>query len=157
MSAQRLLPICVICLGLLMTPLSYCQDETPVTDGSVIRDSQVMPTACSRCGKRQCECELVCCPQIVTETEKKPFWKVTCEHVCIPGFRFPWECCKDKDGCCCREYLICGAVRTVNVLEQDEIECKTCGYKWEVKCVRRSDESWNYDCQCPRCAARHAK
>jgi hypothetical protein len=157
MSAQRLLPLCVILSGLLITPLSYCQEEMPASDTPVIRDGQVTPTACSRCGKRQCECELVCCPQIVTETEKKPFWKVTCEHVCIPGFRFPWECCKDQNGCCCREFLICGAVRTVNVLEQDEIECKTCGYKWEVKCVRRSDESWKNECQCPRCAARHAK
>jgi hypothetical protein len=93
----------------------------------------------------------MCCPQRVTETEKKSFWKVTCEYVCIPGFRFPWECKKDA---CGRECLICGRVRAVNILEQDDYECEVCGYKWEVKCVRRSGESGSAGCPCPRCAER---
>jgi hypothetical protein len=155
MSAQQLFLLSVALSALLIAPLGYCQEETIPARKPVIQVSQVRPTVCSRCGKRHCECELVCCPQRVTETEKKSFWKVTCENVCIPGFRFPWECSTGK--CCCRELLFCGRVRTVNVLEEEEIECETCGYKWEVKCVRRSDESWHYDCHCPRCAARHAK
>jgi hypothetical protein len=145
---------CISCIAwaAFISGSAYCEETNSTNDVAPISDDQVIPTACHRCGSTNCECEMVCCPQKVTETVKKPFWKVTCEYVCIPGFRFPWECCHDKLACKCREFLVCGSVRAVNVLEEDEYECEVCGYKWEVKCVRCNGEARNNDCQCPRCA-----
>ena len=116
-------------------------------------DSRVNPTAysdatcesthCHRCGSSNCQCELLCCPKKVIEAEEKSYWKVVCENICVPGFRFPWE-----KNCS----PICGWVRTVNVLEEHSYECEVCGYEWTVKCVRQSTGA-RHRCNCPRCEA----
>jgi hypothetical protein len=75
----------------------------------------------------------------------------TCEPVCIPKFRWPWECrAKSKsnrdadcgcavDACCgdecCGMAPKCGKVKTVKVLEQHKYTYKECGYEWDIKCV----------------------
>ena len=135
--------------AILLGPAAYCADRVPAPDTTTNYGDQVIPTVCQRCGSRECRCELVCCPQKVSESEKVSIWKVTCEYVCIPGFRFPWECKANK---CGSECLVCGTVRAVNVLAHEEYECSKCGYEWQIKCVRRSGESTPVDCRCPHCA-----
>jgi hypothetical protein len=86
---------------------------------------------------------------VMGEVEKK-CWNVKCEPVCIPKFRWPWECWgKSKGGCdsdtccgdsCCGECCNCappkcGKVKTVKVLKQHKYTCKECGYEWDFKCV----------------------
>jgi hypothetical protein len=41
--------------------------------------------ASSQCGRD------VCCPTMEEVTEEVPCWKVTCEKVCVPAVRMPWE------------------------------------------------------------------
>ena len=45
---------------------------------------------------------------------------------------------------------MCGWVRCVKVLEEDEYECEVCGYEWKVKCVRTNSEPRQHG-KCPRC------
>jgi hypothetical protein len=105
------------------------------------RDAAVTLAVCQRCGSGDCQCDLYCCPTKVVEKEEKTYWKVACEQVCIPGFRFPWEKCSSP---------VCGWVRPVKVLEEDSYECAMCGYEWKVRCVRTAVEPRPH-CQCPRC------
>ena len=103
-------------------------------------DAQVKPAACCGNSRCQCCCEPICCPKCFTEEVEKSCWLVKSELVCIPGFRWPWECRKGDcncgggvgDGCVCPPK--CGRVRCVNVLEQHKYTCEECGYEWEVKC-----------------------
>jgi hypothetical protein len=136
---------------LLINSIGHGESSPLAPSANVVYDDQVSPTVCRHCGSQHCQCELICRPQKVSLAEEKSLWKVTCEYVCIPGFRFPWECRQKQCGC---EPLVCGTVRAVNVLEKEEYECETCGYEWEVTCVRRSGDAGNAGCQCPRCAAR---
>jgi hypothetical protein len=122
-------------------------------------DAEVRPAACCElAGKASCCCEPMCCPKCVTEEVEKSCWLVKSELVCIPGFRWPWECragdcdCSRgvSDGCVCPPK--CGRVRCVNVLEQHKYTCEDCGYEWEVKCVRTSGGSCSCtNGRCPGC------
>lgn len=68
------------------------------------------------CGSGCC-CESICCPRCVVGEVEKKCWNVKCKYVCVPSFRWPWEC-RDKskrgcdDGCdasCgCAEDSCCG-------------------------------------------------
>ena len=109
---------------------------------SSIQDDQVKPVVCRHCHSSPCCCEPVCCPKQIVEKEEKSSWKVACEYVCVPGFRYPW------DKCC---GPVCGWVRCVNVLEEHKYECDTCGYEWEVKCVCTNQGHSRKHCKCPRC------
>ena len=103
-------------------------------------------------------CELACCPKLVKEEVKKHSWLVEPKYVCIPGFRWPWQQSRSKnpdcgDGCgnSCNT-PVCGRVRCVNTLEKHEYKCEKCGYHWEVKCVRPSNQSRkSRKCDCPSC------
>ncbi len=129
---------------------------------TVEKDSQVKPAGCcdggnacsgGGCCGSGCCCEPVCCPRCVVGEVEKRCWNVKCKNVCIPRFRWPWEC-RDKssggcdadcgcaeDTCCgdgrCGTPPKCGRVRTVNTLEQHKYTCKECGYEWDIKCVCR--------------------
>lgn len=149
--------------------------------GTLEEDSQVTPTGCCEsgtgcsgngCCANGC-CDPVCCPRCVVEDVEKKCWNVDCEFICVPRFRWPWECrgdskqgcdasrgcsgdgccgdgCCDSD-CCCGCPPKCGKVRCVNVLEEHKYTCKECGYKWNVKCVRSgSGCSCRGGC-CPEC------
>jgi hypothetical protein len=94
-----------------------------------------MATACSYCpkcgGRRGCCCvcnpsDYVCCPHTEKETVAKECWNVKFEPVCIPAFKWPWECCGPAK---------CGRVRCVNVLESEEYECDECVTTWSVRRV----------------------
>ncbi len=127
-----------------------------------VADRQVEPIACHRgVSQSTCCCEPVCCPQRVVEKEEKTCWKVSSKFVCIPGFRFPWECCnscgagsnccENCGGCCSCGTPLCGTVRCVNILEQHKYECEKCGYLWEVKCVRTNRDCQRCPANCPHC------
>jgi hypothetical protein len=133
------------------------QPATSAAASPLDQDSQVKPVAgcdggnCSRC------CEPVCCPQYVTEEVEKSCWLVKSEYVCIPGFRWPWECrkggcdCSGEVGAGCACPPKCGRVRCVNVLEEHKYTCNECGWQWEVKCVRHGEcRSCDKGC-CPHC------
>ena len=45
---------------------------------------------CRSCTHCQCGHD-VCCPTMEEVTEEVPCWKVTCEKVCVPAVRLPWE------------------------------------------------------------------
>jgi hypothetical protein len=84
-------------------------------------------------GKHHC-CETcpqcdnkVCVPTPETTKVKKYCWEIECKDICIPKFKWPWECCCDAPEC--------GQVKTVKVLKKVEYECEECGYKWEIKSV----------------------
>ncbi len=132
------------------------QPATLAAAAPVKQDPQVKPVACCDDGNRNCCREPVCCPKCVTQDVEKSCWLVNSELVCIPGFRWPWECrdggcdCGGEggDGCACPPK--CGRVRCVNVLEQHKYTCKECGYEWEVKCVRRGNS-------CNACASVDAR
>lgn len=132
---------------------SLAQPDALVANSPTQPDAKVKPAACSEGGSGCCSCrEPLCCPKCVTEEVEKSCWLVKSELVCIPGFRWPWECragdcdCGGEvgDGCACPPK--CGRVRCVNVLEQHKYTCKECGYEWEVKCVRRGNN-------CDTCAS----
>lgn len=121
---------------------------------------------CQQCGCNKLECccaEPKCCPVRTVEKEKKSCWQVASEYVCIPRFRFPWECCDCPASCRCKDCCpgptgsrgpcgpLCGRVRCVNVLEAHEYECEKCGFQWEVKCVRTTRGSRSGPCNCPNC------
>lgn len=115
----------------------------PGKPSATIQDNLVNPVGCRHCRTIPCTCcEPVCCPKRVEDKEEKSCWKVACEYVCVPGFRFPWEKCCGP---------VCGWVRCVNVLEEHKYECDTCGYEWEVKCVFSSQGNSRHHCKCPRC------
>ncbi len=80
---------------------------------------------CPDCGNKVCQAEPT------TVKEKKHCWEVECKDICIPRFKWWWECCETPPRC--------GQVKTVKVLKKKEYECEKCGYKWEVKTV---------DCDC---------
>ena len=156
-------------LAILFVPSTTVQGEglrQPVAlvaaeEAPVEKDSQVKPAGCcdggdSCCGSRCCGsfcCEPVCCPRCVVGEAEKKCWNVKCDFVCVPRFRWPWECrdkskgsCDASCGCaedsccgesCCNCPAKCGRVRTVNVLEEHKYTCKECGYEWNVKCVCR--------------------
>jgi hypothetical protein len=124
----------------------------------VKQDAKLQPVACCETADGSCCCfEPMCCPKCVTEEVEKSCWKVSSELVCIPGFRWPWECrqgdCKCGhgvgDGCVCPPK--CGRVRCVNVLEQHKYTCDQCGYEWEIKCVRSADGCSCAKGGCPHC------
>ena len=156
-----LLPLAVIA-GLMGSKMSVATASgaqaplpTPTPDSAAEVEGQRPIIMCQHCNDCNCQCGLVCCPQRVIEKEKKSYWKVTCKRVCIPGFRFPWEYLKRgkcSGGHDCREGLVCGTVRAVNVLEEHEYECEKCGYEWEVKCVCAAGEDQPARGPCPRCA-----
>lgn len=83
---------------------------------------------CNTCP--QCD-NKICVAQPETTKQKKHCWEVECKDICIPRFKWPWECCDVPPRC--------GQVKTVKVLKKKEYECEKCGYKWEVKTV---------DCDC---------
>lgn len=128
------------------------QPTTLAAAAPAMHDARVKPVAC--CEGESCSscCEPICCPKCFTEEVEKSCWLVKSELVCIPSFRWPWECRKDGcncggevgDGCACPPK--CGRVRCVNVLEEHKYTCEECGYEWEVKCVRR-------DNNCDSCAS----
>jgi hypothetical protein len=112
------------------------------------------------CGDACCAsgCREVCCHTRIEEKEEKSCWNVSCEKVCVPAIRCPWEpggsgltifnflhrkkptdcgdCC---DTCgCCQGYCDCGkcgAVRCIRVLEKEKYEVTTCKCKWEIRQV----------------------
>ena len=173
-----------ICLTTLLIPASRVQgrglrqhvatstdEAAPNTLQKILfaRDTKVTPADCcagedeccgdgccgSGCCGCSCRCEPICCPRCVVGEVEKKCWKVECDFVCIPKFRWPWErskkskgscdaCCDDGccgDGCCgencCCDLPKCGKVKTINVLEQHKYTCKECGYEWDIKCVCR--------------------
>lgn len=67
----------------------------------------------------------VCCPEAVTEKEKKHCWDVECKEICIPAITFPWQKCDGSPRC--------GKVITVRVLKKHEYECEKCGTKWNIE------------------------
>ncbi|WP_146453141.1 hypothetical protein [Bythopirellula polymerisocia] len=141
-----LLAVAVICSSQFLSTLGNATENatrlsTPVQN-KPIQDNLVNPAACRHCRSTTCTCEPVCCPKNVIGTEEKSCWKVACEYVCVPGFRFPW------DKCC---GPVCGWVRRVNVLEEHKYECETCGYEWEVKCVCTNQGHSRKHSKCPRC------
>ncbi|MGE0609617.1 MAG: hypothetical protein AB7O62_21175 [Pirellulales bacterium] len=75
---------------------------------------------CPQCGHKYC----VAVPEKITE--KKHCWNVECKDVCIPRFKWPWECCCTPPKC--------SRARTVKVLKKHEYECEKCGCRWEVHC-----------------------
>ncbi len=121
---------------------------------------------CCNCAGNCC-CKPTCCPQRVVEEVEKKCWKVKSKYVCIPSFRWPWECaggskrdcaagsCCGEGGCtsgCCNCPPKCGKVRCVNVLEQHKYKCKKCGTEWKVQCVRSGNRcSCEGDGCCPGC------
>lgn len=147
-------PLPALLLSLLVLMSSMCllssgnasEKATPLaTSGpsKAIQDNLVNPAGCRHCRTAPCMgCEPVCCPKRVNEKEENSCWKVACEYVCVPGFRFPWEKCCGP---------VCGWVRCIHVLEEHKYECDTCGYEWDVKYVRTNKESNHHRCKCPRC------
>ncbi len=136
--------------------------QQPILLVTASEDSQVVPTGCdggSCCN--DCCTESVCCPVRVEVEVKKHCWNVKTENVCIPGFRWPWECNskvkKPSCGDCCDTGCDscaprCGRVRCVNVLEKHEYTCKKCGYEWKVKSVCRGNSTCDAsNCCCPEC------
>lgn len=142
---------CLALVAAVDTPCVHSKEAKPPANPVAYSQGPRVRAFCHHCRSDQCQCELVCCPRPITGTETKSYWKVTRELVCIPGFRFPWECWRGKDGKS-HGLLVCGPVREVNVLDEVEYQCEICGYQWEIKCVRRSDEATSKHCQCPRCA-----
>ena len=116
----------------------------------------------SRCARCCCARE-VCCPTVEEVTEERSCWKVTCEKVCVPAIRLPWEPGGSKltlfswlrphkcnchcsqhgeyvEGCdaCARLRAVecapkCGPVRCVSVLESETYEVKVCRCKWDIR------------------------
>jgi hypothetical protein len=153
---------CVAIL-LLFNPSLQAEDiQQPATllaaaKSPVEHDSQVKPAGCCDGGSSCCSCEPVCCPRCVVGEVEKKCWNVKCKPVCIPKFRWPWECrAKPKGSCavdcgfavdtccgdeccgeCCSTPPKCGKVKTVTVLEEHKYTCKECGYEWDIKCVCR--------------------
>ena len=108
---------------------------------------------CPQCGNK------ICVAKPVTKTEKKTVFAVEKKEICIPKVRFPWQIKRSAcgngcgNGCCdkgcdasgkgtgaglgsCADCAPkCGRVRTVKVLKKKSIECKKCGYEWEIKTV----------------------
>ena len=99
---------------------------------------------CPECGTK------VCVAKPVTKTEKKTVFSVEKKDVCIPKVRFPWQvkrnnacgngscdssCDGAGNGCGAGCAPMCGRVRTIKVLKKKSIECKKCGYEWEIKTV----------------------
>lgn len=78
---------------------------------------------CPDCGEK------VCSFKWEEKDVKKHCYCVECKDICIPKFRWPWECCSEPK---------CGRVKTVNVLKKINYKCKACGYKWEVYSVNKS-------------------
>ena len=146
---------------------------TPVASLVAQTGQQVTPASCDDtcCGKggnncsSSCCCDVVCCPKRVTKEVKKHCWLVEPKYVCIPGFHFPWERYRASDpncgdGCDCASAScapVCGRVRCVNTLEKHEYQCEKCGYEWNVKCVRPSNQCGSCsDCDCPSCGQKSA-
>jgi hypothetical protein len=122
----------------------------------VTQDAQVAPVGCCE-GCASCCCEPICCPKCVTEEVEKSCWLVNRQLVCIPSFRWPWECRQGDcdcghgvgDGCACPPK--CGRVRCVKVLEEHKYTCQECGYEWEVKCVCDRNGCCCTEGCCPHC------
>jgi hypothetical protein len=133
------------------------QPKTLAAASPLRQDLQVKPVAGCDGGNSSCCCGPVCCPQCVTEEVEKSCWQVKSEYVCIPHFRWPWECRKSNcncggevgDGCACPPQ--CGRVRCVKVLEEHKYTCRECGWQWEVNCVRHGECSSCEEGCCPHC------
>lgn len=105
--------------------------------------------SCPECGAK------VCVAKPVTKSVKKTVYSVEKKDICIPRFRFPWQMKKGCGGACdangcdsscdsagcgngcndCGCPPKCGRVKTVKVLKKKSIECKKCGYEWEIRTV----------------------
>lgn len=118
-------------------------------------------TRCARC----CCGRDVCCPTAEEVTEERSCWKVSCEKVCVPAIRFPWQPGGSKltlfswlrpqhGKCHCSSGVErtehgaacpassgagclpkCGPVRCVSVLESENYEVKACRCKWEIRTI----------------------
>jgi len=155
--------VSLIAFFAIAVAISYAAEDV------VTSDSAVIPAGCNECascdGGSCCSSDhAVCSPKRVTEEVKKHSWLVKPKLVCVPGFRWPWECggksanhdcgdtcsgegCDRDKGCAPR----CGYVRCVNVLEKHNYKCKKCAIEWEVKCVRRGNRCSGGGDRCPRC------
>lgn len=64
-----------------------------------------------------------CTAHLVPGKEKKTCFLTECQEICIPKFRWPWQCgCKPE----------CGRVKTVRVLKVKEYECNKCKWEWKI-------------------------
>jgi hypothetical protein len=116
----------------------------------------------SRCARCCCGRD-VCCPTVEEVTEERSCWKVSCEKVCVPAVRLPWEPGGSKltlfswlrphhAKCHCGQHAEyngdcdacaqmraascmpkCGPVRCVAVLESESYEVKVCRCKWDIR------------------------
>lgn len=118
-----------------------------------------------------CGCDPVCVATQEPAKEEKHCWCVTCEEVCVPRVRCPWEpggspltcfhwlerlcgkdcgcgdLCASCEGCCdddctCRP---CGRVKYVRDLEKKTYEVDVCQWKWEIRRLP--------PCCCSRCGS----
>ena len=134
----------------LIKTTACCESECGCETGSGCSGEGCCGEGC--CG-RCCRCEPICCPRCVVGEVEKKCWNVKCDLICVPRFRWPWECCNKSKrasgadcGCaideCCGQNSgctlpKCGKVRRIKTLEQHKYTCKECGYEWDIKCVCR--------------------
>ncbi|MFV2070472.1 MAG: hypothetical protein ACC645_26190 [Pirellulales bacterium] len=72
-----------------------------------------------------------CKASIEEVKEKKTYFDVTCEPICIPRIHFPWEkWCEPKGA----------RIKFVNVAKKVTYECKKCKTKFEPVCAEACDE-----------------
>ncbi|QDS96775.1 hypothetical protein HG15A2_00330 [Adhaeretor mobilis] len=131
------------------------------TCGCATEPCRVDPCKCHKARMKVAKCATcVCDPdcyqcesEIKKEEVEKHCYNVCAEPVCIPKFRWPWECCKKScqssccdsccggcdctaccDGNCTNKH--CGKIRCVNNLEKEKYTCDVCVTEW--KAVRKS-------------------
>ena len=148
------------CLAVLVAVNALAEQQAELQDHTEpsLQDSSVQTTSCEKdcqCNGR-CSSEYVCCPKAVEKEVKKSCWLVKPKLVCVPGFRWPWECLGKKNPSCgddCDSTKPrCGFVRCINTLEKHEYTCKECGYEWTIKRVCCSNCGGNSSsCCCPEC------
>jgi len=105
------------------------------------------------------------------EEVEKHCYNVCAEPICIPKFRWPWECCKKKsrdgcdcgdcdsccsdDSCTCCTTAKCGKIRCINKLEKEKYKCDACVTKW--KAVRKGCACCDGGCCGNGCCAETSK
>jgi hypothetical protein len=153
---MRWINLCLLDSMLAPRAIAQFPSLNAVSADSIIAPASHERAACPQCHSQACCCSReVCVPTIEKVTEERSCWNVTCEKVCIPAVRMPWEaggsrltlfswlrspCCGTacltcgcaNGGCtCCLP--ACGQVRCVNVLGSEDYEVTKCQCKWEIR------------------------